>query len=265
MQIRIEGNGPRHLLVLPGWRLDSKTEIPDWLPILAERSNWRGVFPDLPGTGGSRCLRDGVANQRDVLARVLRLLDGETLSGEPLAVAGTSNGAALALAVARNRPGNVRGLAVRVPMLEPNDDARLAAGQQQWELAFQRLPIGYREAHGRKIRELWNPAREERADDHFLRSIREDPSLYALPEAVEPLPDFSRPTLVVLGRQDGTVGWQHAWSLLGNLPRATVAILDRAGHALPVGERQVQLWRALAHDWLDRVDDEWDVAPVSGL
>jgi pimeloyl-ACP methyl ester carboxylesterase len=56
---------------------------------------------------------------------------------------------------------------------------------------------------------------------------------------------------VVTGRQDTAVGYAAAWDLLEQYPRATFAVLDRAGHALP--HEQPGLLRALVTEWLDRV------------
>jgi pimeloyl-ACP methyl ester carboxylesterase len=61
------------------------------------------------------------------------------------------------------------------------------------------------------------------------------------------------PTLVVAGRQDATVGYAGSWRLVDHDPRATFAVLDRAGHALPI--EQVGLLTALPAGWLDRVDE----------
>jgi pimeloyl-ACP methyl ester carboxylesterase len=41
--------------------------------------------------------------------------------------------------------------------------------------------------------------------------------------------------------------------LLPSYPRATLAVLDRAGHAL--GMEQETLFHALINEWLDRVDE----------
>jgi pimeloyl-ACP methyl ester carboxylesterase len=59
------------------------------------------------------------------------------------------------------------------------------------------------------------------------------------------------PTLVVAGRQDTTVGFAAALALAADYPRATFAVLDRAGHALP--HEQPDLLTALVTDWLGRV------------
>ena len=48
---------------------------------------------------------------------------------------------------------------------------------------------------------------------------------------VDKLPQpFPAPTLFIMGRQDHWVGYRDAWSILENYPRATFAVLDRAGH-----------------------------------
>ena len=61
---------------------------------------------------------------------------------------------------------------------------------------------------------------------------------------------FTAPTLIAAGRLDSSVGYASAVDLLPGYPRATLAVLDRAGHALP--HEQPALLKALLHDWLAR-------------
>ena len=49
------------------------------------------------------------------------------------------------------------------------------------------------------------------------------------------------------------VGYADTWRLVEHYPRATFAVLDRAGHALP--HEQVTLLIALMAEWLDRVQE----------
>ncbi len=70
------------------------------------------------------------------------------------------------------------------------------------------------------------------------------------PAVAEPCP---APTLFVMGRQDRYVGYKRAWSILDDFPRATYAVLDRAGHLLDV--EQFTLQHALVNEWLDRVEE----------
>jgi len=214
---------------------------------------WRALLVDLPGMGQARAAHEGVASMSDILDRLVALVDD--LAADGLAVAGNSNGGALALGLAQRRPSLVRGLSVRVPMLEPSDEQRRRQGQADWELAFDALPEEFRAEHARVESTLWDPARD-RADDAFLATIRNDPERYGLREAMAPN-RFDGPALIVLGRQDRQVGWRRAVEQFVDLPRATVAVLDRCGHVLPVGEPQTLLWQALAVDWLHRVEEDW--------
>jgi pimeloyl-ACP methyl ester carboxylesterase len=65
---------------------------------------------------------------------------------------------------------------------------------------------------------------------------------------------FSGPTLILTARQDHLCGYRDAWDLLDNYPRATFAVLDRAGHFVNI-EQEV-LCHALMREWLDRVAEE---------
>ena len=48
-------------------------------------------------------------------------------------------------------------------------------------------------------------------------------------------------------------GTVEAWDLVERYPRATFAVLDRAGHGLDVEQRG--LFEALVGEWLDRVEE----------
>jgi pimeloyl-ACP methyl ester carboxylesterase len=54
---------------------------------------------------------------------------------------------------------------------------------------------------------------------------------------------FGGPTLIITARQDHLCGYRDAWDLLDNYPRATFAVLDRAGHF--VGFEQAELCQTL--------------------
>jgi len=59
--------------------------------------------------------------------------------------------------------------------------------------------------------------------------------------------------LIVAGRQDAWVGYRRAAALVDELPRATLAVIDLAGHHLGRIERP-SLFRALVRDWIERVE-----------
>ena len=68
------------------------------------------------------------------------------------------------------------------------------------------------------------------------------------PEAADTYP---HPVLILAGRQDATAGYAGPLELAKHYPRATVAVLDRAGHALL--HEQPELVQAHIAEWLQRV------------
>jgi pimeloyl-ACP methyl ester carboxylesterase len=90
------------------------------------------------------------------------------------------------------------------------------------------------------------------ADTAFLSPIRADKTRYRLRDfSVDALPSFDRPSLILTGRLDASVGYRDAWRLMPHMPRATFATLDRAEHGLPIDQQP--LFAALVGDWLDRL------------
>jgi pimeloyl-ACP methyl ester carboxylesterase len=67
------------------------------------------------------------------------------------------------------------------------------------------------------------------------------------------LTPFGGPTLILTARQDHICGYRDAWDLLDTYPRATFAVLDRAGHFVDV--EQNVLCHALMGEWLSRVEE----------
>jgi len=61
-----------------------------------------------------------------------------------------------------------------------------------------------------------------------------------------PAPDW-------LARQDASVGYSNAGRCWAQFPRATLAVLDRAGHHMPT--EQNEMLHALAIEWMNRVEE----------
>jgi pimeloyl-ACP methyl ester carboxylesterase len=64
---------------------------------------------------------------------------------------------------------------------------------------------------------------------------------------------FDRPSLILAGRQDASVGYRDSLQIAANYSRGTVAVLDRAGHGLEVEQETV--FNCLVNEWLDRVEE----------
>ncbi|WP_320938871.1 alpha/beta hydrolase, partial [Lysinibacillus capsici] len=90
------------------------------------------------------------------------------------------------------------------------------------------------------------------ADQAFLEKIQQS---YGFSFTVDDK-SFDKPSLFLLGKQDSVVGYKDAFSLLEKFPRASFAILDRAGHNLQI--EQPGLFTELMSEWLSRVEGEMD-------
>ena len=62
---------------------------------------------------------------------------------------------------------------------------------------------------------------------------------------------FMKPSLMVMGRQDFIVGYHDMLGIVEDYPRATFAVLDKAGHNLQI--EQDHLFNELVQEWLQRV------------
>jgi pimeloyl-ACP methyl ester carboxylesterase len=194
------------------------------------------------------------------------------LPEQRFALGGMSAGAYLARGVLCHRASWIDGLLLTAPVIVAADarrtvpppvtiarDPALLAQLGQEEQASLEPAV----VQGRRVldalRRDYVPASEV-ANEELLMAIRQDALRYGFSFDVDALPQpFPGPTLILTGRQDASVGYQDAWGILDNYPRATFVVLDRAGHLLAVDQQR--LVHALIGEWLDRVE-EWS-APCS--
>jgi pimeloyl-ACP methyl ester carboxylesterase len=248
------------VLGLHGAGVDHRELMGALEPVFTHRPGYRRIYPDLPGMGHTPAPETIDSNQA-----VLELLVGlvEAVIGpEAFLVVGHSYGGYLARAIANGRPGQVAGLALVCSIGDQGgqderpehvvlhaDDGLDVDGVLGPTLAaeFRNYLVVHTPATLRRFRETVAPG-VALVDQPALERIF---ARWALPTAPEQGPPYPNPTLILAGRQDATVGDAGSWRLLEHDRRASVAVLDRAGHALP--HEQVGLFGALVGEWLDRV------------
>ena len=252
------GGGVRTAVLVHGFPVDHRIMTGAFEPVFAERQGWRRVYVDLPGMGRTRA--PGVASTDDVF-RILRGAVQALVPDGDYVVVGQSYGGYLARGLAAADPDRVAGLAAVVTVVEPGHELRHVPERQ----VLVREPallarVGAEALDAEEVlvvqtEQTWERARRE--VDPGLAAA--DPEAVARIEAsytgtfpVEPAP-FDKPVLILVGRQDSTTGYRDAWDLVERYPRATFAVLDRAGHALDI--EQPGLFGALAGEWLDRVEE----------
>jgi pimeloyl-ACP methyl ester carboxylesterase len=236
------------LVALHGTGVDHR-EIEAAVEAIVPATGYRRIYPDLPGMGRSGA--DGLTGNNDVVA----LLGGfiEQLAGGRALLLGHSYGAYLARGVAARRPDLVQGLALLCPIGEGSADvpdldvvredadayAELAPEQRQ---GFDEYFVVRTAATARRYRDHVVPG-TTLVDEAALGRIFAD-------WAVETGAPFAGPTLIAAGRRDSIAGWAHATALVDRYPRAALAVIENAGHA--VMHERPDLLAAFLVDWLDR-------------
>lgn len=244
------------VLVLHGANVDHREMVGAMEPVFDGRADYRRVYPDLPGMGRTPA-PETLDSADDVLDLLLAFVDG-VLGDGPFLLIGHSAGAYYARAIAGRRPKQVAGLALICPLgenvrdLPPHQVLYTSADPSGTldaaeERAFHDYFVVQTPVTLERYKEYVAPS-AGLADDAALARIGANWSFSSSPEKGR---KYVSPALVLTGRQDSVVGYAGHWDLLRHYPRATFAVLDRAGHALP--HEQPGLLRALITEWLDRV------------
>jgi pimeloyl-ACP methyl ester carboxylesterase len=237
------------LVALHGAGVDHR-DIATAIEQVVPKTGYRRIYLDLPGMG--RTTSEGLTCNDDVVTVLIDFLDH--VGAGPVMLAGHSYGAYLARGVAARRPDMVLGLALICPVAEQSQNVPDRDVVRQDDDAYDEL----------------EPAQRTRFDDYFVvrtaanaRRFRDHiwpATTLADEEALGRIfagwavdlgsSTFSAPTLIVAGRRDSIVGYTDSMRLLERYPRATLAVIDDAGHALM--HEQPELLSAVISDWLAR-------------
>lgn len=256
------GSG-RPMVMLHGFTLDHRVMLGCMEPVFAERKGWQRIYLDLPGMGKTPA-RPWVTSSDQMLDVVQQFIDA-TIPKQHFVVAAESYGAYLARGLVHRRPDVIDGLLLICPLVVADRSRRILPKPttlvKNAELVkslspteareFQSVAVVQTRRHSKRFaREIL--AGIQLAGEPFLTNLQARG--YALSFDVDDLPTpFEKPTLILTGRQDSSVGYADAWTLLDRYPRATLAVLDRAGHDLQI--EQDILFNALVSEWLTRVEE----------
>jgi pimeloyl-ACP methyl ester carboxylesterase len=258
----IHGEG-RPFVLVHGFGPDHRLMKGCLEPIFRQREGWQRVYFDLPGMGRS----PGPAwlINSDQMLDVVSAFIETVIPNQSYALAGQSYGAYLARGLVYRQPAQVEGLLLICPLILASvarrtlpervtlvrDPELLATLRPQEREGFESLAVVQSQAIWERTRDEVNTGCDE-ADEPFLARLQGGG--YALSFDVDALSaPYQKPALFLAGRQDAVVGYRDAWQILAHYPRATYAILDRAGHNLQI--EQASLFDTLVGEWLDRVEE----------
>jgi len=246
----------RPMVMLPGRPSDHGVMARFMEPVFTQREGWLRIYPDLPGTGRTPSV-DRLATHDAMLEAVLAFID-KVIPGQRFVLAGLSYGGYLARGVVYHRAASIDGLMLCVPQVKadpaeaqlPSRTAIVEDPAIATELGpISNLMVVQSPRVDEAVREL---LAEVRIADHPFNDRLEEAGPFSFDADRLPTP-FGAPTLIMTARQDNLCGYRDAWDLLDNYPRATFAVLDRAGHFVNI--EQDALCQALMREWLDRVEE----------
>ena len=246
------------LILLHGFGVDHRLLLA-LDPVLAAAGEWRRMYFDLPGHGGSPL--GGVASAEDLVEAVEAEIEAR-IGTEPFAIIGNSFGGMIARRIAHHRREQVLGLAVIAPVMVAEHakrrvpertviarDPRALAELGDAAGSYEEMAVVQTRENADAFLAHAHPGLTA-ADPAALERLARSYALEVEPEIASPAP-FAQPALFVTGRQDHVVGYEDAWDRIEHYPRATFAVVDSAGHNLHLD--QPGLVAALISEWLSRV------------
>jgi pimeloyl-ACP methyl ester carboxylesterase len=230
-------------------------------PIFASRPRWKRIYFDLPGMGKTR--GESWIDSSDKMLEVVLAFVDHVIPNQNFLVIGESYGGYLARGILAKRTESIDGLMLICPLVIPKPGERTLPIQkvviEDRKLLSELTPSDAFEFASMAVvqnRSTWERFRDEvlvgvkAADSVYLQQLQRNAYEFSFP--VDPLPNpYDKPVLILAGRQDTSVGYEDDWSIIGNYPRATFAVLDMAGHNLQI--EQANVFNALTYEWLDRV------------
>lgn len=248
------GSG-RPIVMLPGRPSDHGIMERFMEPLFAQREGWLRIYPDLPGTGRTPA-SDRLTTHDSMLDTMLAFIDA-VIPGQHFVLVGYSYGGYLARGVTSRRTALIDGLMLCAPQVKA-DPAQAHLPEktilvENPQLVAELGPVA--DLIVMQTPRVVEEVRQVLAEVQLADFSHQEQLEAAGPSSFEMAPPVSSdgPTLIITARQDQVVGYRAAWDLLDTYPRATFAVLDRAGHFVPI--EQDALCHALIREWLDRVEE----------
>ena len=248
------------ILIMHGGGLDQRHMQDALEPVFEDVSGWRRVYIDLPGHGAS--LVDDSVNCHDDVLNIVSAFASRAFDGERFAVIGESRGSYHAMGLVHTRPLDIIGMMLIVADDMPGasvdwrpehqtlvkiPEAEAVGASDEAKARFSRLVVQNTDIL-EKIERTKVPA-SKLADRQLAEKIKTNFKFSF--DLSDQTAIFEEPCLIVNGRQDAMSGYQDMMDGIEKFPRATLAVLDCAGHSL--AWEQPELFKALTENWLRRM------------
>lgn len=255
----IIGTG-KPVIMLHGYYLDHRFMIGCMEPVFNDKEDYKRIYIDLPGMGKSEGA-EWIKSSDDMLDILINFIE-RIIPSENFLVVGQSYGGYLARGIIKKMSDRVDGALLICPVIIPSYGKRTVEERVTLIMDNEFLSTLTAEQVEECNLVVQNKRTYERvenetvgfdiADDEFLQKLQQNGYSFSFDIDSESQ-KFEKPSLMLLGKQDGCVGYKDAWGILENFPRATFAVLDCAGHSLQI--EQENLFNSLVNDWIHRVKE----------
>ncbi len=252
----------RSIVLLHGFGCDHRLMKGCMEPVFKRHAGYKRFYIDLPGMGLSRG-HFPTASADTVLDILVSFLQ-EIVPGDFL-LAGQSYGGYLARGILSRLRERINGLLLICPVAIADHGLRTLPQRDTsvWDEKFLdtlteaertdfcvHAVVADKRAYERYKEEIVPGL--QTADKACLVALKRRYAFsFDVDAAVHTMP-YTKPTLILAGRQDTCVGYEDQWRLVADYPRATFSVLDTAGHNLHLD--QPKPFDALVEDWLWRTE-----------
>ncbi|WP_238883739.1 alpha/beta fold hydrolase [Clostridium sp. YIM B02551] len=257
LNYEIIGEG-KPILMIHGYGVDHRIMTGCMEPIFSEKENYKRIYLDLPGMGKSQCA-EWIINS-DIMLEIVMEFINKIIPNENFLVAGESYGGYITRGLVYKMADRIEGVLLICPVILPKYSDRnvsehivLVKDEQVLSKLTTEEASSFNDSTVVQSERIYERYKKEiisgveLANEEFIEKFIK--TGYSFTFAVDKLDKkYNKPTLILLGKQDDCVGYKDAWNVLDNYPRATFAVLDKAGHNLQI--EQEELFNALVKKWL---------------
>lgn len=248
------------VLLIHGFSLDRQVMKGAYEPLFEQFDSFKRIYVDLPGMGESK-EEKGLLGSHDILNSLLDFVD-KVIGQDKFIVIGQSYGGYLAQGIVATIPERTLGLGLLCPLIIADSDYRdlpdhkmvlddsahiTYTDQEVFEEFLEFAVVANQKTYDRFLSDIL--VGFEKATSEVLEVIRMEN--YALnPEPYKRMQAYDKPSLILVGKQDATVGYKDVFKLDGMLKNLSIHMINACGHALQY--EQVESFNMISKNWLEK-------------
>jgi len=230
-------------------------------PIFKSKKGYKRIYFDLPGMGKTK-IANWIHNADDMLDLILKFIQ-KVIPEQKYLIIGESYGTYLASGLIKKKSHDILGVCFISPVIISDRSKRTLPDfypiVMEPEFLSQLSIRDAKEFKGMYViqtKKVWKRFKEDvesgltLADEQFLSKFSNEGYSFSFDRDLFNQ-KFEKPSLFIMGRQDGVVGYHNTYNVIENYPRASFIVLDKAAHDVQI--EQESIFNPLINEWLERV------------